>query len=210
MNKDRSQRDWVLLTLTALAIGPFLRDAYLRVSGMAYFRYLSSPDWMIWLHMCAAGLGLVVGWLNLLSGTGARSLLGSSRCRLWHRWLGRIYLAGVVLGIAGGVALLFHVRYGGLAAKFGLGYGLILWSIFTTMMVTTVRQGRLEQHRRWALRSYAISLAGITLRVILESGIALRLPLTAVYAVATCSCFLINLLVVELLWVRSPSGATRS
>lgn len=205
MNRERSPRDWVLLTLIALVIGPFLCDAYSRVSGAAYFRYLSSAEWMIWLHLLASGLGLVVGWLNLLSGTDARSLLKSARRRFWHRWLGRIYLAGVALGIAGGVALLFHVKHGGIAARFGLGYGLILWSAFTFLMVSTARQGRLEQHRRWALRSYAISLAGITLRIILESGIALRLPLTPVYVTATCSCFLVNLIVVEFFWVRPAS-----
>lgn len=190
--------------LCALAVGPFLRDAYLRVSDPVYFRYLSSPPWMIWLHLLASGLGLVIGWLNLASAWRARDLTASPKLAFVHRWLGRLYVLGVILGIAAGVALVLHMRHGGLMARFGLSYGLVLWTAFTALMLRSARQRRIGSHRRWALRSYAISLAGVTLRFLLDSGTALKLPLNPVYAVATCSCFVINLAVVEMLWVRAP------
>lgn len=191
----RSWRGLVPLILAALLIAPFLHDTYHRVSGPYYFRRLTSEPWMLWLHLWASGMALLVGWLNLLSGSGAGP-------GVWHRRLGWLYCAGVALGITGGLFLMPHVQHGGGLARFGLGYGLLLWAGCTAAMLVSARRRQLEQHRRWALRSYAISFSGITLRLLLESGLALKLPLTTVYATATCACFLLNLLVVEMLFVR--------
>ena len=192
-----SWRTLVCLAAAALLIGPFLWQAHTRVASPGYFRLLTSPKSMVWLHLVASGLALVVGWLSLVQGTTRQA-----RPRLLHRWLGRIYCAGVAGGIAGGAALLPHLQFGGWPARIGMVFGLVLWTGFTASMLVTAWRGQIDRHRRWAMRSYAISFAGITLRFILETGLAWEVPRDLLYATAACSCFLINFLVVEFFFVR--------
>ena len=82
-----------------------------------------------------------------------------------HRWLGRLY--GVsVLGWAGpaGLVLALYAK-GGLAGQSGfLLLGLLWWGT-TARGVQTIVAGRVAEHRRWMIRSYALALSAVSFRV---------------------------------------------
>jgi uncharacterized membrane protein len=195
----RSPRDGLLFTATAIFALNFLCGTFSRVSSTVYRQQLPSPDAALLLHFAAAGAALVLGLTNL-------SVAFGRGAGTQHRWLGRLYCVGVALGVVGGAWLVPYTPYGGLLGQFGVSYGLLLWSVFTIAMVKAAREGRMEAHRCWALRSYAIALAGATLRHLLDAGLALGWAPSTVYAMAANACFILNLALVELFWVRGGFG----
>jgi len=82
-----------------------------------------------------------------------------------HRGLGRVY--GVaVLGWAGPAGLVLALfAKGGLAGQIGfLALGLLWWGT-TARGVQTILAGRVAEHRRWMIRSYALALSAVSFRV---------------------------------------------
>jgi hypothetical protein len=66
-----------------------------------------------------------------------------------HRWLGRVYLGGVLVGGLGGLYLAF-LAYGGLPARLGFGLLAVAWLcwvpnlIAAELIVCRIRPGRLR------------------------------------------------------------------
>jgi hypothetical protein len=98
--------------------------------------------------------GLVQIWLGLTRRTGVP-----------HRLLGRIYGTGVLLASAGGIYLALtipeHIAYS--AGLVGLDAA---WLTTTGMAIYAVRRRIIEQHRDWMLRSYTVTFAFVTFRLV--------------------------------------------
>ncbi|MGA8037156.1 MAG: DUF2306 domain-containing protein [Candidatus Acidiferrales bacterium] len=83
-----------------------------------------------------------------------------------HRWLGRLYLISVLVGsIAGFVLAIFSE--GGLPTHLGFGILAMLWFYTGLMAYTSIRVGRINEHRQSMIRNFALSLAAVTLRIYL-------------------------------------------
>ncbi len=105
--------------------------------------------------MLAALVGLVQLWLGLRGRTGA-----------WHRRLGRVYLAGVAVGSTGAFYLALtidHQYFAYAAGLFGLACA---WVVTTSMALYSIRNRAIEQHREWMLRSYVVTFAFVTFRLV--------------------------------------------
>ncbi len=126
------------------------------------------------------------------------------RERAWgrHRWLGRSYVAGVVIGAVGALALAPRAQTGAMA-QVGFGILGVLWLAFTVLAVVRIRSGDQAAHRRWMLRSYALTLAAVTLRVYLPLAFATGVPFDTAYPAIAWLCWVPNLAVVE--WRLSRS-----
>ena len=92
-------------------------------------------------------------------------ILFSSRARQHqiqlHRMLGRIYVGSVLVGAATGVALA--------AGRPGLPGTIVqatAWTICTTAALITARNRRIAEHRRWMVRSYAVTFTFVSSRVL--------------------------------------------
>ncbi|RNI22017.1 DUF2306 domain-containing protein [Rufibacter latericius] len=106
----------------------------------------------IGLHFAAGGIILVLGSLQLI---------GKIRIRYpaLHRWVGRLYIVSSILAAVGGlVFILLKGTIGGLVMDIGFaGYGLLmLLAAVQTFRHAVAR--RLEQHRAWALRLFALAI----------------------------------------------------
>ncbi len=153
---------------------------------------------VFWFHIMFGSLALVAGALNF------RHRIRRSRPAL-HRRIGEAYvLSALVTGFAGGWLALG--AFGGVANRFGFG-GLAIATLVTTgMAYRAALAKRFTEHWGWMVRSYAMILAAVTLR--------LELPLLAIYfeafrpayAIVAWSCWLPNLLVAEWI-VRSRDKA---
>ena len=103
----------------------------------------------------AALTGLVQLWLGLTGRTG-----------ILHRRLGRVYLAGVSVGSVAAFyfALTIDPKYFAYAAGlFGLACA---WVVTTSMALYAIRKRALEQHREWMIRSYVVTFAFVTFRLL--------------------------------------------
>lgn len=86
--------------------------------------------------------------------------------RAWiHRWLGYTYVVPVLISAVVGLVLAVYNTHGPLA-KAGFSTLAVVWFSTTAIALRFALKRDWVRHRRWMLRSYAISLAVVTVRFI--------------------------------------------
>jgi uncharacterized membrane protein len=126
-----------------------------------------------------------------------------------HRWMGRTYVTAVLLGGLGALGLA-RVSEEGFVTHVGFGLLAVLWLIATLMAYLRIRARDQVAHRQWMIRSYALTLAAVTLRVYLPLSLAIGMSFTDAYQAVSWFCWVPNLVVAEwmILQGRAGSGAT--
>ncbi|MEZ4703256.1 MAG: DUF2306 domain-containing protein [Rhodothermales bacterium] len=119
-----------------------------------------------------------------------------------HRWSGRLYVAGILAGGIGALAMVPRAM-GGLPAQAGFGILGLIWLGTTGAGFLHIRRGNLMAHRTWMLRSYALTFAAVTLRIYLPLMVSAGVPFETAYAAVAWLCWLPNLLVAEWIIRRS-------
>jgi uncharacterized membrane protein len=117
---------------------------------------LHNPWGVPWLfiHVAGAVTALVLGSPQFMP----RLRRGSSPP---HRWIGRIYVAGCLIGGAAGL-ILAPGSFAGPIASVGFGTLSVFWIVVNLMGLRAAMQGRFPEHRRWMIRSWALTLAAVT------------------------------------------------
>lgn len=113
-----------------------------------------------------------------------------------HRWLGRFYVAAVFIGGVAGLVLAFE-SFGGLVTHFGFGLMAVCWLGTTCAAYYAIRQGDINSHRAWMLRSYALTLAALTLRIYLPLSQVAGIGFEPAYQAISWLCWVPNVLIVE-------------
>jgi hypothetical protein len=108
------------------------------------------------LHFAAGGILLLLGPVQLLGGV-------RRRWPAFHRWSGRLYAGCAFLAGLGGITfILVSGTIGGAAMDIGFaGYGLLMVvAAVETWRHARARRlpGRLERHRAWAIRLFALAI----------------------------------------------------
>jgi len=117
-----------------------------------------------------------------------------------HRWVGRVYVLGVLVGGVAGLILSSRSSAGPIATA-GFGSLAVLWLGVTLLGWRAAVQGRFVDHRRWMIRSWALTLAAVTLRIYLPLVQISGLDFLPWYRAISFLCWVPNLLVAEL-WLR--------
>jgi hypothetical protein len=114
-----------------------------------------------WLdaHIAGAATALLVGPLNLIPAI-------RRRWPLAHRWIGRTYVVGCLSGGVGGLIIAFGSLAGPIATA-GFGSLAVCWLIANAQGWRTAMARRFDAHRRWMVRSFALTFAAVTLRLYL-------------------------------------------
>lgn len=81
-----------------------------------------------------------------------------------HRNLGKLYVASILVLAAPSGLILAAYANGGLVAKVGFTLQCVVWWLSTWQAYRMARQRRWEEHTAWMLRSFAITLAALSLR----------------------------------------------
>lgn len=110
-------------------------------------------------HVFAASVALLLGGFQFFPSFRRRALVV-------HRWVGRIYILAILVGGVSGLMISIQA-VGGPVAAFGFSFLAISWLGSTTMALWHVRNGNIPAHRRWMIRSFALTFAAVTLRVYL-------------------------------------------
>jgi len=122
-----------------------------------------------------------------------------------HRRLGLVYLATVVTGGVAGFVLAFGSA-GGEVTHLGFGLLAVSWLGCTVRGYAAYRASDYVAHGRWMIRSYALTLAAVTLRLYLPLALAAGVPFLPAYRAISWLCWVPNLLAAELL-LRRPRPA---
>lgn len=195
---------------TRISMGLWGLLAFLSV-GVAIFSYryvaevgLLSPEVMAnlfarpWLavHAGGASTALLVGGFQFLPAVRRRKPL--------HRWLGRTYATGCIVGGLAGLGLAFGTTAGPIA---GLGFGIlaVIWIYVTTQGWLTARARRFDEHRRWMIRSFALTFGAVTLRLYLPIGAIAGMDFVEIYQLTAWISWIPNLILVELYMRRQTT-----
>jgi uncharacterized membrane protein len=124
-----------------------------------------------------------------------------------HRLLGWIYCGAVLLGWCASVWIAPHAQTGWIAASGFLTLG-AAWIVTTGLAVRFILRGDAITHRRWMIRSYALSAAAITLRIYLPLSFVFHVPFSIAYPAIAWLCWIPNALAAEvyLRVVPTPTG----
>lgn len=180
----------ILLSLfTLLIVSRYLTldpDGFFPEQKAVYIAHLTTVITHVIGSMVALALGPLLFW---------------NRLRIkWpavHRWLGRLYLFGVLFG---GVAGLFMstFAYGGAITRTGFAALGLLWLTTGWMAYMRIRQGNVREHRRWVIRNFALTLAGVMLRT-QSPLLGAFLDFETAYRIVSWTAWVPNLLVAE--WI---------
>ena len=144
---------------------------------------------LFYAHTTIAPFALLIGVWQFLPAT---------RLSSYHRWAGRLYVACVAVASIAGFIIATTTESGPLADA-GFMILAVLWFTATAIAYFRARAGNFTAHRVWMIRSYALTCAAITLRIILPTGIALGAGFTKSDIAAAWGCWIINLLIAE--WI---------
>jgi hypothetical protein len=190
---------WTVMVLLSLAIG---------VYGLLYLFGAQAPPvvedngmgmTMLAAHASAAGIALLIGPLQFIETI-------RRRAPRVHRWIGRTYI----------VACLFAGIVGALLAPFTAA-GPIAASGFFALAVTWLwvnalgwRAAALQRdyaaHKRWMVRSFALTFAAVTLRLYLVPVEVGGLDFVTYYQWIAWLCWIPNLLIAEF-WLAARRPA---
>lgn len=186
---------WGLLTFLALGTGlGALRYALPNVPSPAPLpNFHDRHGWLI-AHAVFSSLALLTGPWQFLAALRRRSTTA-------HQWMGRIYCGAVLIGWITSVPIASHAQTGLIASVGFLALG-AAWIGTTAAGYCLIRRGRVAAHRKWMIRSYALTAAAITLRLYLPVMLATGIPFGESYPFVAWFCWIPNLLFVEWLIAR--------
>ena len=143
----------------------------------------------VYVHVVPSAVALAVGLLQFRAGAGALR-------PTYHRVLGRLYAGTVVLGGFSGLYLAVH-SFAGLSAQLGFGLLAVLWLATTAVAVRKILKKEIDSHREWMVRSYALTLAGVMLRIYNVLWFRAGYELPDFHAMNAWLCWVPNLLIAE-------------
>ena len=168
-------------TLTALKQSSWLRPKYLLFAAiglmLAYViphdeGFLAHPKDPIWQHYEPFKWWLlphgVAGACALLLGPMQFSDRLRQRFRKLHRVVGRMYVAGVFVAAPLGFYIQYFEERMGNPRSFSIAAAAdaALWMITTGIAMVFILKGKIQQHRQWMTRSFAVAIVFLEVRVI--------------------------------------------
>lgn len=145
------------------------------------------------LHLAGGALALMCGSLQFSSALRRRHLSV-------HRMLGRIYIVAVSTSGLAALVLSTHSAQG-MLTHFGFGLLAVCWIGTALKAYHCARTRQIALHRAWMVRSFALTLAAVTLRIYLPLSQVLGFPFGASYIAISWLCWIPNLLIANW-WLR--------
>jgi uncharacterized membrane protein len=190
---------WFLFVFFAIGVGlyPF---GYLLSDTLATYGLLSQKsaaikESLLWstlfkVHIYLGGLALMIGWPQFIKNFRNKNLN-------FHRILGKVYLIAILLSGVAGLYIGYYAE-GGWVAKLGFIGLAIAWLYTSIMAYSSIRKLEIDAHKRWMIRSYALTFAAVTLRIwlpLFQNGFGMEF--VAAYVIIAWLCWVPNLLWAE-------------
>lgn len=196
---------WSAMTLLALGVAVYAGAALFAAPLRTEFvqDIFSNLPIAISAHLAGGMVAIVLGAFQVNSRLRSRFLQV-------HRWSGQVYVVAVLVGGTAGFVLALS-SFGGLVTHFGFGLMAFCWVATTLIAYRSIRLGNVTAHRAWMLRSYALTLAAVTLRLYLALSQVAQIDFESAYQAISWLCWVPNLLVTEwviLARISAPPPAT--
>ena len=180
-----------------------LRDdaAFLQIKQ----QYLDIQHWKtaFWIHVFTSMFALLAGFTQFFP-------IVLRRMPQIHRWVGRAYVINVCFITGPASLVMAFYANGGWSSRLAFILLALSWMLTSALGWRTALQRDWTRHREWMLRSYALTLSAITLRVWKYSLVFLFEPRPMdLYRIVAWLGFVPNLLLVEWLIYRQRKARSR-
>ncbi len=194
---------WGLITISALLI------------GVGSYRYLIPGNYglappilanrfthlgVLTLHAGLAATALILGPFQFLPS------LRRTKPAL-HRLMGKAYVACCLVSGTAGLVLAFGAKTGPISTA-GFGILAVLWLFSTSRAWRLAIARRFVDHERWMVRSFALTMAAVTLRIYLPVAFMGPWGYDNTYRAISFLCWVPNLISAEI-WLRLRSSPAR-
>lgn len=156
---------------------------------------LFARPWLA-LHAALAGTALIIGPFQFLRAVRQRRAL--------HRTLGRIYVVSCIVSGFAGLLLSFGNTTGPVAG-FGFGLLAVIWVYANVQAWRLAQARRFDEHRRWMIRSFALTFGAVTLRIYIPLSQMMGIDFVIAYQAIAWLAWVPNLLLAELYLRREMS-----
>ena len=162
---------------------------YLILDQAKLGQYATRRGWIL-LHIAAGTVALLTGPVQLWLG------LSDRRLDL-HRRIGQVYIVAVLVSAVAAFYLSTHTDGGWV---FGSGlFGLaVAWLVTTGMAYVSIRKYLFDQHKEWMIRSYVVTFAFVSFRIMLTALQAAQVgQVQEQLGLASWFCWAVPLLITE-------------
>jgi uncharacterized membrane protein len=198
---------WIIFAFFAIGVGLYpiiylLIDARFGLLGSKSAELLANPIWngAFYTHIFLGGIALLTGWSQFSTRIRNKNLS-------IHRTLGKIYVIVCMISGSAGLYISFFAT-GGWIASWGFGALAVFWLITTSKAYLTIRNGEIDNHKMWMIRSYALTFAAVTLRIWLPLAQVLHFDFIEAYRVIAWLCWVPNILIAQ--WIISKQNLSGS
>jgi hypothetical protein len=162
-------------------------------------------------YLPAFYIHITTGSLVLIAGVFQLSSWIRTRYPVWHRSTGKFYAFVLLVFTAPAGLVMSYYANGGLGASIGFGLLAVLWWIVTWQGYKNAKLRRWDAHRKFMLRSYALTFAAVTLRLYSFAFALAGFRGESVYVLIAWLSWVPSLLIVELwIWRTERSLKTRA
>jgi Predicted membrane protein (DUF2306) len=156
--RSRTVLVWLGCAVLAALIVRFYGRAVMNYSHFdaAHYHNLWPAKWWLVAHLGGGSLALLLGPLQFIGWIRRKYVKA-------HRWMGRLYLAGVVVGSIASVYMGLVVA----PKAFGVAllYLALAWVVTSGMAYVSVMRRQFAAHREWMIRSYVVTFAFVLFRL---------------------------------------------
>ncbi len=187
----------VLVVITAIlasfvGLYPFIYFFVNRKFGLLQSKsdvILTNVFWNIgfYMHITLGGIALLIGWTQF------NVKLRNKRLKV-HRLIGKVY---VIAALISSLASMYIALYatGGIIASLGFICLGLTWFYITLSAYINIRNGRIENHRKMMIYSYAACFSAVTLRIYLPILTILFHDFIKAYLLVAWLCWVPNIIV---------------
>lgn len=168
-------------------------------------RSLPNPQYAQNLHLLLPHI--IAGSFALLLGPWQFWSTLRNRYRLLHRWIGRVYLLSILVASISALGL-SRIAFGGAVGRTGLGTLALVWLATGLMAYAAIRRGEIDEHREWMIRSYVVTFAFVTFRLVRLTG--LGLSFSESFALKAWAVWAIPLFITEICLSMTRQRAKRA
>jgi hypothetical protein len=157
--------------------------------------------YILYLHIAGGSIAFVTGPFQFF-----RKPVGKKAGL--HRKIGYAYVCSIIVASFAGAYLSYYAT-GGPIAGFGfLGLD-IIWILVTVIALRKVFQKKFIEHQEWMLRSYAVTFAFVTFRILsILCMLIAHMPIQSATKICSWLCWILNLGIAEWMIYRKKKAKT--
>lgn len=162
---------WIAAWAVVIALALYFAAKYAAHYFLRYNETSFGPLWQnripAMMHISAGIIALFVPFWQFLSGYRRKRMRS-------HRFAGRVFLVAVVVAATTSIYIALAILEP--AAAFALIVAAAVWLSAAALAYWSIRNGNVEMHKEWMIRTYVLTFAFVTARLLAEVAVMMEIP----------------------------------